>query len=148
MANAPSTDPRMISGAAISNVVFLEISGLAPDGTAGLRALAVHEIWLESRGETLDQLPARLEIGEGDAPARLLREADGYCVRLTLPAPAAEALRRRLTAGARPALTLRFDVEYHEGFESPGGYDSAHGVRYWDDVTYPDVQADGFELEG
>lgn len=148
MADALSTDPRMISGAAISNEVFLEISGLAPDATAGLRALPVHEIWLESTGEPLDQLPGRLEIGLGDAPARLLREADGYRVRLTLRVPAAETLRRQLTAGARPALTLRFDVEYHEGFESPGGYDSAHGVRYWDDVTYPNVQADSFDLAG
>ena len=46
--------------------------------------------------------------------------------------------------GAR--LELTFDVEYEQSFESPGGYDKVQGVRYWDDVRYPDVEIESFSF--
>ncbi|MFD1189077.1 hypothetical protein [Phenylobacterium conjunctum] len=149
MTPSPRADSRMISGAAISNEIFFEISNLAPDGrTAALQVLPIQEIWQESSGEPLNQLPGVLEfVGDDDVAqtSNLQREDAGYRVQLALPRGDHDALCRRL-AGSGARLKLIFNVEYSQGFESPGGYSDAHGVRYWDDVTYPRVSIDGFEI--
>lgn len=152
MTPSPRADSRMISGAAISNEIFLEIVDLAPDGrTAALQILPVQDVWLESSGEPLNQLRGVLELvvgGDGAQTSNLQREAAGYRVQLALSESDHDVLRRRLVDGGGAQLKLVFDVEYSQGFDSPGGYSDAHGVRYWDDVAYPTVRIDGFEVTG
>ncbi len=141
----------MISGAAISNEIFFEIVDLTPDGrTAALQVLPIQDVWLESSGEPLNQLRGVLELvvgGDGAQTSNLQREAAGYRVQLALSESDRVALRRRLAEGGA-RLKLIFNVEYSQGFDSPGGYSDAHGVRYWDDVAYPCVSIDGFEVTG
>lgn len=137
----------MISGPVISNHVFLEVRDVRADDIA-LRAQLIasprHEIWLESTGATLQSLVgllciAELADGAAKSPARLTRDGDGFRVDLSL------SREERSRIGA--SLTLVFDVEYAEGYESPGGYSAAYGVRYWDDVAYPVVDVDRAEFD-
>lgn len=138
-------DPRMISGAVISNAIFLDVRDISVEG-GDLRARLVasprHEIWLESTGAPLQSLAGRLHIVDpvagAERPAQLTRDGDGFCVDLSL------SREERARLGA--SLTLFFDVEYAEGYESPGGYSAAYGVRYWDDVAYPVVDVDRVEF--
>lgn len=151
--NKPS-DPRMISGAVIANVIFLHVTDVAAgDGVlhARLTASDAHEVWLESTGGLLQALPGHLRIVDVERnvarSARLTRDADGYRVDLTLPRVEREQIARlAVSRDGAFSLTLGFDVEYREGYESPGGYAPDYGVRYWDDVAYPSVYADRFEF--
>jgi hypothetical protein len=134
----------MISGAVISNVVFLDVRDISEEGDdlrARLVASPRHQIWLESTG-ALQSLAGRLHIVDpvagAERPAQLSRDGDGFRVDLSL----SHEERTRLGA----SLTLVFDVEYAEGYESPGGYSAAYGVRYWDDVAYPVVDVDRVEF--
>ena len=137
----------MISGAVISNAILLDVRDLSADNDAlpaRLVASPRQEIWLESSGETLQSLGGRLHIVDpvdgADRQARLSRDGDGFCVDLSL------SREERARLGAKTSLTLFFDVEYAEGYESPGGYSAAYGVRYWDDVAYPVVDVDRVEF--
>lgn len=156
MIRSTGSDPRMVSGPVISNVIFFAVSDLQQlDDASGralggqLQSLTTQEVWLESSGESLDRLQGRLEVvTEGGATpcSSLRREGDGYRVRLVLSVDDYSRLHIDVPPGGSAELRLLFDVEYREGFESPGGYSSAHGVRYWDDVAYPHVRVDGFEF--
>ena len=145
-------DPRMVSGAVIANVIFLDVTDvITEDGAfrARLTASDRHEVWLESTGEQLRALAGFLRVVEEDAAhtATLARDADGYRVELTLPRVERERIAALAATRQRVSLKLTFDVEYREGYESPGGYAPDHGVRYWDDVAFPSVDADAFAFE-
>lgn len=147
--SSKQSDPRMVSGAAIANVIFFDVTDMATDADGALRARLTasdrHEVWLESTGEQLRALAGFLSVVEGDATcaATLSRDADGYRVDLRL---LSGDIANLISTEGRNALNLVFNVEYREGYESPGGYAPDHGVRYWDDVAYPSVDADGFEF--
>lgn len=145
------SDPRMVSGAVIANVIFFDVTDVITEDSAlraRLTASDRHEVWLESTGEQLRALAGSLRVveAEGDVArtATLTRDADGYRVALRLPRGDIATLQ---SGEGKSALKLAFDVEYREGYESPGGYSPDYGVRYWDDVAYPSVAADRFEFE-
>lgn len=145
-------DARMVSGAAISNFIFFEMSGLTREAgfiTAALRPLRRQEIWLESTGDRLENLAGDLRIAEFASPnigasGRISRQSSGYTVELWL---SREDYLQALARSAGALLTLVFDVEYREGYESPGGYSDDFGVRYWDDVLYPIAACTRFSIE-
>jgi hypothetical protein len=136
----------MVSGAAIANYIFFEIATppLA-DGSFALRALPRHEIWLESTRGSLADLVGALRIVASDSGRSVLRRTgQGYEIELS---GSSDQTFDKLQTGARWTLTAMFDVEYQEAYESPGGYSSAYGVGYWDDVAYPSVELSRFEIE-
>lgn len=55
--SSKQSDPRMVSGAAIANVIFFDVTDMATDADGALRARLTasdrHEVWLESTGEQL-----------------------------------------------------------------------------------------------
>jgi len=144
----------MVSGAVISNETFSEV--LAParvdelrSSPWRLRALELQTVWLESEDTSLQQRPGSLTLraeAMGAQGATLRRDAHGHRFELTTCAGTYVALHRGLAGAGRANLRPWFDVEYREGYESPGGYSADHGVRYWDDVLYPVVRADRFEF--
>jgi hypothetical protein len=156
-------DPgRTIHGPAISAYMFFEVFGATagstasgPVRTAKLRAHDRHEIWLESCDDQLRSLEGELAIFRAPHQAPSVTGHRGSLSRgspykLTLFLSEQElalAEARLMSSGGETILMVEFDVEYHQGWESPGGYSPAYGVRYWDDVAYPHVEIDRFELE-
>lgn len=146
---------RMVNGAAISCSIFFEAANASEsmdaDGpvlTARLRALDRQEVWLESCDLELSTFEGTLEIFRAPRAGRdglrgLLSRTDSYTVALHLDEEELALVRERLLdSDGRAPLRLEFDVEYRQGWESPGGYSSDYGVRYWDDVAYPQVPID------
>lgn len=158
MTSGHTKDPRMVSGAVISNVIFFQVvnGSVGADGSfrATLQALPRHEVWLESCEQALADLIGTLDIVGVTAPAEaapipnfLSRDAgDSYSVRLHLPSQELARLCSNLPNYPASELMLAFDVEYREGYESPGGYAPDYGIRYWDDRQYPSVAIDRFEF--
>lgn len=143
---AHNRDARMVSGAAIANSIFFEIVTPAlADGSFSVRALPRHEIWLESAEARLADLVGALRIDASETGRSVLRRtAQGYEIALSA---SSDQMFGALQSGARCTLTAMFDVEYQEAYESPGGYSSAYGVGYWDDVAYPSVELSRFTIE-
>ncbi len=154
----PSTqahDPRMVCGPVISNYIFLNVCDVSvgdDDIRARLIASPRQEIWLESSAAQPKDSSGRLHIvipddGATERHARIFRESDGYCVELSLCREDWTGIVC-LCADDSSTISLRliFNVEYAQSYESPGGYSAAYGVRYWDDVRYPIVDADQIEF--
>lgn len=153
--SAQGHDRRMVCGPVISKYIFLNVSDMhvgQEDIRARLIASPRQEIWLESSGAQLQDLSGRLHIvipddGPLERHARICRDGDGYCVEVSLPrADRAGIVRLGADCRSTTSLKLVFDVEYAESYESPGGYSAVYGVRYWDDVHYPIVDADHVEF--
>lgn len=147
-------DPRMVCGPVISNYIFLNVCDIEAHQTglaAHLSALPRHKIWLESTGAPLQLLSGRLHIvepvvGAEERHARLSRDGDSFRVDLSLASEERSRILDLSAGSAGTLLTLVFDVEYAEAYESPGGYSAAYGVRYWDDVVFPVVDVDYIEF--
>lgn len=152
---------RMVYGAAISCTIFFEatnasasMNATGPVISASLRALNRQEVWLQSCDEELSTFEGTLEIFRasrhpGDGIRGLLSRTDSYKIALYLGEEELALVRERLLGGGERRATMRvdFDVEYRQGWESPGGYSSDYGVRYWDDVAYPQVRIDGHRFD-
>jgi hypothetical protein len=142
---------RTVHGPVISNFMFFRVLGAEqavasnPVVTACLRAQSCHEIWIASCDDQMSSFRGTLELhgaASGSAPegGNCLVRTDTYNVDLRLDADAfSEFCAHRLRSNHGIDLVLEFDVEYMEGYESPGGYSEAFGIRYWDDIAFPRV---------
>lgn len=145
------SDGRMVFGAVISNVIFFREAGRTSDMAFKLRALPRHEVWLESTHGPLENLDGTLRIlndadGGGTGVGYLSRNDHGYQLVLNAFDKGTEIKLQRLRASDGCTLVAGFDVEYQQGYESPGGYSDAYGIRYWDDVRYPVVALTSFDV--
>lgn len=149
---------RTVCGPAISNFMFFDVSEAAAGSTAGplvtaaLRLNDRQEVWLESCGVELNSFEGKLEIfpasnGTGGPRGRLSRTAS-FEVSIYLQEEELAVIVPKLVSTDGPVLLMvEFDVEYCQGWESPGGYSPDYGVRYWDDVLYPQVAVDRYRFE-
>ena len=148
--DTPENDLRMVSGAVIANYIFFDIEKPSTgDGSFRIRALPRHEIWLESTQERLGELAGELKISSvatQEGAGRLSREGAGYKLELYTTSEKDGALDQ-LSASERCTVSVIFDVEYQQSYDSPGGYSDAHGIHYWDDVRYPIVELSRFKIQ-